>query len=115
MHAADSGRELVGTIERIAIFRNPIILPGNRIVGNLSKIRRVPLNQIVERSWRRLLIAGVFLNRVVHFIEVLPERSFAGAHNGLRVVRRANGDQDQEDGHDRHQLKQGEPSLARSP
>ena len=111
MNTANPGRKLVGAVEQIARFSDPIVPSGHGIVRNPAQIRRARLNQLVKRCGCRFFVGGVLLDGMVDFVEVLAERRFACANNRLLVVSRAQCDQDKKDGHDGHQFEQREAML----
>lgn len=111
MNTANPGRKLVGAVEQVASFRHPIVPSGHGIVGDPAQVGRVRLNQLIERCGCRLFVGGVFLDGMIDFVEVLAKRRFPCANNRLLVVSRPQGDQDEKNGHDGHQLEQSKTKL----
>ncbi len=72
------------------------------------------LDQIVQGAWAFFLIDGVAVDGRAHGVQVFLEDGFLSLAYGLQVARNGNCREQADDGHDDHQLDDGEAGLTGS-
>src|SRR6185437_2450998 len=94
----------------VALLGLPILLAGHRVFRYRTEVMR--RDEIFYGLWRLLLIERVLRDQFAHVVKVLLQHRLSRAAYGLSILGNRDGDQDQKDADNDHQLNEGESRLA---